>query len=219
MRAYAPLLACVALIGCDDTVDPGPKQAPPPAPSLARSPQVMSANVANQGAAGQCPPMAFRTGINLAANPSFEAGPGPKAWPPGPVPAPSAAAGWFMHTSNNQDRVTSILVPTNVPGNGQNLMLSFTAGGNEGGIYQLIPGSPARVMFSAWVKVTRGQVVIGANAMVNQTPYSWSTKLNEWEQLRICTDGTFPTDYFYIYNAAATGGAFFVDRVEVKEIS
>jgi hypothetical protein len=73
-------------------------------------------------------------------------------------------------------------------------------------------------MFSAWVKVISGQVVIGANGMVNQTPYSWSTKHGEWEQLRVCTDGSYPTGYFFIVNEAASGGLFYVDRVEIKEI-
>jgi hypothetical protein len=172
----------------------------------------------NQGVAADCPPIGFVNGVNLAVNPSFEVGPGFAAWPPGPVPPPSAAVGWFMHTSNNNALVTSSLVPTTVPGPGGARMLFFRAGGNEGGIYQTIANSPARVMFSVWVKVMLGQVVIGAHNMLGMTPYSWSTKLNEWEQLRVCTNGTNPTGYFFIANETATGGAFYVDRVEIKAI-
>ncbi len=38
-------------------------------------------------------------------------------------------------------------------------------------------------------------------------PAAYSTKLNEWEQLRVCTDGTVFADMFVIYNQVATGGS------------
>jgi hypothetical protein len=224
-RTYSQCGIAVALgmtvAACDaDSTPATPKAAPAPVPSQSISsvsvPTVMSTT--NGGAAQQCPPMYFITGINLATNPSFEVGPGPKSWPPGPFPVPSAATGWYMHSSNDSAFVYSKLVPTDVPGPGGTNMLYFRAGGNEGGVYQQIPTAPSRVMFSAWVKVISGQVVIGANGWVNHTPYSWSTKKGEWEQLRVCTDGTYPTGYFFIVNEVATGGAFYVDRVEIKQI-
>ena len=169
-------------------------------------------------ASASCPPQYFITGINLAKNPSFELGTGPKTWPPGPTPVPSAAKGWYMHSNNSNATVTSARVATNVPGPGGTQMLSFTAGGAEGGVYQLIPSAPSKVMFSVWVRVLSGIVTIGANGTTGMTPYSSSTKKNEWEQLRVCTDGTYPTGDFFIYNEAPNGGAFFADRVEIKEI-
>jgi hypothetical protein len=167
-------------------------------------------------AAAQCPPLSFVTGINLATNPSFEKGGPPQTWPPGN--AQSAAAGWWMHSSNDSATVISSRIQTTVPGPGGTKMLAFKAGGNEGGVYQIIPNSPKKVMFSVWVKVMVGRVVIGANGMVNETPYSWSTKIGEWEQLRVCTDGTYNTGYFFIIQNLPTGGLFYADRVEIKEI-
>ena len=104
-----------------------------------------------------------------------------------------------------------------MPGPGGGRMLAVRAGGNEGGVYQLL-NTPAKVMFSVWVWVNRGKVVIGSHAMVNQSPYAWSTKTNEWEQLRICTNGANPTGMFFVYNQDPTGGSFYVDRVEIRQI-
>jgi hypothetical protein len=183
------------------------------APSVAASAPGTAANPAAQ----MCPPMSFVTGINLAKNPSFEVGTGPKSWPPGPTPPVSAATGWVMHTDNIGTTVSTARVSTTVPGPGGAKMLNVRAGGNEGGVYQYIPTAPNKVMFSVWVYVTKGQVQIGANATTPLSPYSHSTKIGEWEQLRVCTDGTYPTQYFYIYNQAAGGGSFVADRVEIKE--
>jgi hypothetical protein len=107
---------------------------------------------------------------------------------------------------------------TTVPGPGGARMLHVTATSFEGGVYQIVPQSPRQVMFSVWVRVLAGQVVIGANAMMGQTPNSFSTKIGEWEQLRVCTDGTWPTDMFYVYNSAPAGGQFYMDRVEIRQI-
>jgi hypothetical protein len=223
--APSALALVVALGACGDSLQP--KQAAtelePEAQSLAAfveptSVQAVSIPVGPMEvpAAAQCPPLSFVTGINLAANPSFEKGGSPQTWPPGN--AQSAAAGWTMHSSNDSATVVSSRVATTVPGPGGLKMLAFKAGGNEGGVFQIIPNSPRKVMFSVWVKTMSGRVVIGANGMVNQTPYSWSTKIGEWEQLRVCTDGTYDTGYFFIIQNMPTGGFFYADRVEVKEI-
>jgi hypothetical protein len=47
---------------------------------------------------------------------------------------------------------------------------------------------------------------------------AWSTKNGEWEQLRVCTDGTVRPDWFVIYNQDPRGGEFYVDRVEVRAL-
>lgn len=171
-------------------------------------------------AATQCPPYGFVNTTNLAKNPSFEvAGPnGPStSWQSGgPNTPPSAANNWLMHSSNQSASVQSNLAPTNVPGPGGSRMLHFVAGGNEGGIYQLLQPSPAKVMFSAWVFVRRGHVAVQADGG-NQGPTSWSTKKGEWEQLRVCTDGTLPTGMFIVFNEDPNGGDFFVDRAEIRE--
>lgn len=179
------------------------------------------AQAQNVGAAAACPPQRFANNLNLAANPGFEIGPPlgvAVTFPPGPIPTPSAAPGWFMHTDNFNALVSTRHVPTTVPGPGGARMLHVTARSFEGGVYQRVANAPRRVMFSVWVKVVFGQAVIGANAMMGQTPNSFSTKIGEWEQLRVCTDGTWPTDMFYVYNSAAGGGQFYMDRVEIRQI-
>lgn len=173
-------------------------------------------------AATTCPPFGFANNMNLAKNPSFEvAGPnGPSTtWQAGgPDFPPSAANNWLMHSSNQRATVSSKLEPTNVPGPGGGKMLHFIAGGNEGGIYQRQESTPAKLMFSVWVFVKRGHLAVQASGGTSG-PTSWSTKQGEWEQLRVCTDGTVPTGYFVIWNEDPNGGDFFVDRVEIRETS
>ena len=182
---------------------------------------VVGAASAGPAANTYCPPSGFLNATNYALNPSFETlGPNgsPVNWQNGqPVPAPSAAASWFMHSSNAGAAVSSQLVPTTVPGPGGVRMLRYVAGSNEGGVYQLIPNSPVKMMFSVWVMVRRGQVAIQAQGGPTG-PVAWSTKRGEWEQLRVCTDGTVPTNMMVIYNQDPAGGEFYIDRVEARAI-
>lgn len=174
---------------------------------------------ADPSAAFSCPDFSFATNINLAKNPSFEIiGPNGSPTTDGLPPASSAAKDWFMHSSNNGDSVTSSLVPTTVPGPGGTKMLRFIAGGSEGGPYQYVDLPQKRMMFSAWVYVKRGKVVLQPNGG-NVGPNSWSQKLNQWEQLRACTDGTVPNNFLVIWQQDPNGGEFFIDRVEFKEMS
>jgi len=175
-------------------------------------------------AASSCPDYFFLSD-NLALNPSFETPtPGPAAgakvcWQAGDPPFPaSAAAEWQMHTSNSSATVCSRLVHSSVPGPGGATMLEFKAGSNEGGIYQSHALDPARAyMFSVWVKVRSGQVAIQSRASTGG-PVAWTSKTGEWEQLRVCTNSLIDTNMLVIYNQAATGGTFYVDRVELREI-
>lgn len=169
-----------------------------------------------------CPPIGFVTG-NTAVNANFETAQAgvpvgtTTCWTPRSGSTDSAAANWTMHSSNDGDKVCSTLVPSNAPYAKGSLMLKFQAGGNEGGIFQSIPASPGKTyMFSAWVKVGKGQVALQSSAG-NTGPVSWSTKHGEWEQLRVCTDSTGATDTMVIYNQDPNGGVFYVDRVELRE--
>lgn len=176
---------------------------------------------AEPGAANACPPYGFLNATNYATNPSFETlGPNgsPVSWQNGqPLPALSAAASWTMHSNNAGALITTALEPTNVPQNGGARMLHVTSGGNEGGVFQRLFNAPVKMMFSVWVKVRRGHVAIQAQGG-NTGPVSWSTKVGEWEQLRICTDGTVPVDMLVIYNQDPAGGDFWVDRAEARAI-
>ena len=172
-------------------------------------------------AASACPTQFFLS-EQLAQDPSFEvAGPNGDStcWSQGdPGIAYSAADGWLMHTSNDQDTVCSRLVPSTAPGPAGRRMLLFRAGGNEGGVYQAMDLPPDKTyMFSVWVYVRKGQVAIQSNAFVGG-PVAWSTKHNEWEQLRVCTNSLFSTNWLVVYNQDPNGGEFAVDRAELREI-
>jgi hypothetical protein len=176
-------------------------------------------------AASACPPVSFLSG-NLAVNPEFELPAAGAAagslvcWQAGlSLPAASAADGWLMHTDNAGTRVCSRLVNGGAPGAKGARMLAFQAGAAEGGVYQSHALDPARAyMFSVWVQARRGQVVIQSRNM-SGGPVAWTTKVGEWEQLRVCTNSLANTDALVIYNQAPSGGTFLVDRVELREIA
>ncbi|MBL0730754.1 hypothetical protein [Piscinibacter sp. HJYY11] len=175
-------------------------------------------------AASACPDYFFLSG-NLALNPNFEV-PAPgvpigtaKCWQNGdPSPVTSAAAHWQMHSSNAGAPVCSTLVAGSAPGPGGSYLLAFRAGGNEGGIYQSHALDPKKAyMFSVWVMVRSGQVAIQSRAMTGG-PVAWTSKIGEWEQLRVCTNSLSNTDMLVVFNQAANGGLFYVDRAELREI-
>ena len=179
---------------------------------------------AESPATAACPTQFFLGGA-LGTNVSFEQ-PSPgipignqTCWRPGlPTPPAAAAAGWTMHSSNQGDRVCSQLIPSTAPGPHGTSMLRFTAGGNEGGVYQALTVLPTgNYMFSVWVYVLSGQVAVQSSAGVGG-PVAWTTKLGQWEQLHVCNNSTFPADNMVIYNQDPNGGSFYVDRVELREI-
>ena len=185
-----------------------------------------SAALAQSSAASQCPRFSISP-TNVAVNPGFELAAAnvpmgsQTCWQNGdPQPMNSAAAGWQMHTSNQLVRVCSRLIESTTPGPNGRRMLAFRAGGDEGGIYQDVRGivDPARTyMFSAWVFVRSGKVgMSGTNDVAG--PASFTTKIGEWEQLRVCTNSRAVTDILSIYNQDPAGGTFFVDRIELREI-
>jgi hypothetical protein len=183
-------------------------------------------------AATFCPPVNFANGMNLAKNPSFEImGPkGPSTsgppWPTSPsVTIPSAAADWFVHSDNYAARVTTKWVNTMVPGGTNpargNKMLHIVAKGGEGGVHQRFsqPPAPRTLMFSAWVFVKSGRVVVqphsgGGGPAAVSSPYH----LNQWVQLRACTDSAKPDTMIIIWSYQG-GAEFFIDRVEVREVA
>jgi hypothetical protein len=174
---------------------------------------------AEPAAATICPPWGFvdhpNNSVNLAKNPSFERCIGPQSGN-GQFP-PSAAADWVMHTDNFNAMVSSECVTTHAPGPNGAKMLHFTAGGGEGGVIQFMASPPPKVMFSAWVFVRKGFVQIQPHGGAGG-PVAHSSKRGEWEQLRVCSDGTVATDAYVILNQDPAGGEFYVDRVEVKAL-
>jgi hypothetical protein len=174
-----------------------------------------------------CPPISFPDTINLAKNPSFENtgrnGSFTVYQKPFPNPAYSAAADWLVHSNNADVPVTTALVPTTVPvgtdpaghPEGQKRMLHVIARGSEGGVYQTLTNPPPYVMFSVWIFLKGGQVVMQLNGGTTG-PNAWSEKTGEWEELRVCTNGKVPVDTLVIYNQDPKGGEFYLDRVELR---
>jgi hypothetical protein len=134
----------------------------------------------------------------------------------------SAAANWRLHGDNAQHIVQSTWEVSTLPIGGLLRMLHIQTLGPESGVYQPFtpPAGVNSIMFSVWVKVLKGQVAIGVASMVNSGPVAYSTKIGEWEQLRICANRS-DVDMLWIYNENwATGdGDFYVDCVEVKAIN
>lgn len=182
---------------------------------------------AQSPAASSCPPY-FGIGPNIAGNSSFEV-PAPSVpvgdlvcWSQGDptVPPPtSAAKGWLMHTDNAEHTIcTALRTPTDAPGPAGSRKLLVRAGANEGGVYQPVNVDPAKsYMFSVWVYVLAGHVGIQSRGTVGG-PTSFSTRTGEWEQLRVCTKSLANTDMLVVFNQAPTGGSFYVDRAELREI-
>ena len=172
---------------------------------------------------GDCPPFTPPSGPNLLANPDFEiVGPcGGFTWwfqNQGNCGTNSAADVWQTHSSNQGALLRTTSVASTLPIGGQARMLRIIAGGNEGGVFQSVPLGPVKVMASVWVFVRRGHVVLGTDfATVGR--YSWNTKVGEWELLRVCTDGSFSVDGFFVYNEDPAGGDFVIDRAELKAIN
>jgi hypothetical protein len=194
--------------------------------------QLLTSAVAYAGpaAATACPPSSFINDQNLAANPSFEDvgenGSPSTCSAPCTILKESAADAWTMHTDNFGSSISTRLEPHSILGNkrvpygtdpkrGAN-MLHVIAGGGEGGVYQINRALPSKLMFQVWVYVLKGQVAIQPHGG-NVGPVAWSTKTGQWEELRVCTDGTVPTNALVIYNQARGGGNFYIDRVEVRE--
>jgi hypothetical protein len=130
----------------------------------------------------------------------------------------SAALDWNTHSSNQGALIVTQQFASTLPIGGQTKMVHIAARGNEAGVWQSLPAGLTQVMVSAWVNVRRGHVVLQATAG-NTGPASWNIKTNEWELLRVCTDGTVPVDTIVIYNEDPSGGDFFVDRVEAYSLT
>jgi hypothetical protein len=135
-------------------------------------------------------------GPNLVKNPNFETvGPcGTFAWTSygsANCGFTSAAADWKLHGDNYGHPLRSYFVaPSDLPLSGYSGMLRIIAAGNESGVYQLLPAGLTKVVASVWVKVIKGHVAFQTNGGTTG-PVSWSTKINEWELLRVASMAQF----------------------------
>ena len=183
---------------------------------------VTPAQLAAQAAAS-CPGYALPVGPNLLRNPDFDIVGlcGPFTWWLGPnqnlCGFNSAVRNWTAHTDNAGHPVWTTQLPSTLPIGGGARMIRIQAQGAESGIYQPLPAGLTKVIATAWVYVRSGRVVLGIQNMAIG-PFAWSTKTNQWEQLRICTNGVVPVESFFVYNEDPAGGDFDIDRVELKVI-
>jgi hypothetical protein len=162
-------------------------------------------------------------GPNVALNPDFETvGPcgASTVWNMGngACGTNSAASNWSIHSSNTGTAIATYQVQTTLPIGGLTKMLRIIARGNESGVWQPLPAGMTAVMVSAWIYTRRGHVVLQATGG-NTGPSAWNAKTNEWEELRVCTNGIVPVDTIVIYNEDPAGGDFLVDRVEARAIN
>lgn len=151
---------------------------------------------------------------NLLANPSFETigASGPSVVWSGALPFPfpeSAAAGWGLHNDNFGCFVRTRLVASTRPGGGA-YMMHVAAGGSESGVVQTLPSYPNPIVASVWVYVVSGYVILQTSAG-SGGPFAKSTKTGEWELLQLYNDGSFPVDYYSIYQQDLNGGEFFAE--------
>jgi hypothetical protein len=186
---------------------------------------------AEASAAAVCPPIGFADTINYADNPSFETvgenGNPSTCHSPCTAAQESAADEWTIHSDNFGHTVKTRLEPLSVldpnqepfgtDPKPQKRMLHITAHGTESGVYQrhFDTASGTKVMFQVWTYVKSGKVAIQPHGGAGG-PVAWSTKTNQWEELRVCTDGTVPVDLFVILNQDAAGGEFWIDRAEIR---
>jgi hypothetical protein len=153
-------------------------------------------------------------GVNLLKNPSFETiGPnGPVTnWPANPS-TNSAAADWTTHSSNNNAPLITKWEPSTKQPGGK--MIHVIAGGNEGGVIQMLPQGLSKIDASVWVYVRKGYVIMQANGGAAAI-YAKSTTTGKWELLQFKTDGSTPIDYFIVLNQDPQGGEFLADLASV----
>ncbi|HEY8224032.1 MAG TPA: hypothetical protein VIG25_02065 [Pyrinomonadaceae bacterium] len=153
-------------------------------------------------------------GVNLLKNPSFETvGPNGAVtdWPANPSPN-SAAANWTTHSSNNNAQLITKWEPSTKQPGGK--MIHVIAGGNEGGVIQMLPQGLTKTVASVWVYVRKGYVIMQANGGPAAI-YAKSTATSRWELLQFKTDGSTPIDNFIILNQDPQGGEFLADLASV----
>ena len=158
---------------------------------------------------------------NMLKNPSFNTvGPGGTSttWT-GPLPFPfpsSAAADWGAHNSNFGAVISTRMIPSTGPKGPR--MLYIRTGGNEGGVIQSFSSAhvgSAKIIGVAWVFVKHGNAQIGIHADGAPSAYAMSTKVGEWELLKVCSDGNSSNSMFFVINQDAKGGDFLIDAAAV----
>jgi hypothetical protein len=108
-------------------------------------------------------------------------------------------------------------VPTTAPGPNYFTMMQVTTNKANTGILQTPnPIGATKTMFSVYVFVKKGGVQIRSGTSgTTLGSTSHSIKKGEWEQLRVCTDGSVNVNQLVIQGTDPTGSDFYVDRAEL----
>jgi hypothetical protein len=111
-------------------------------------------------------------------------------------------------------------VPTTAPGPNFSAMMQVTTNKANIGILQTPnPIGASKTMFSVYVFVKKGGVQIRSGTSgTTLGSTSHSLKKGEWEQLRVCTDGSVNVNQLVIQGTDPTGSDFYVDRAELYRI-
>jgi hypothetical protein len=134
-----------------------------------------------------------------------------------PVPFPSSAAqDWLMHNSNSGATITTRMIPSTGPQGPR--MLQVRTGGTEGGVIQNFSSKhkgAGKIVGAVWVFVNKGKVQLGIHADGSPTASVMSTKIGQWELLKVCSDGNSSNSMFFVLNQDPDGGDFFIDAATV----
>lgn len=134
-----------------------------------------------------------------------------------PIPFPtSAAQEWLMHNSNSGATITTRMIPSTGPQGPR--MLHIRTGGTEGGVIQNFSSKhkgTGKIVGAVWVLVNRGKVQLGIHADGSPTASVMSTKIGQWELLKVCSDGNASNSMFFVLNQDPEGGDFFIDAAAV----
>lgn len=136
---------------------------------------------------------------------------------------PSANQYWTMFggklglPGNPGSFVTIKCVATTAPGPNYSTMMQVTTNKANTGILQTPnPIGASKTMFSVYVFVKKGGVQIRSGTSgTTLGSTSHSIKKGEWEQLRVCTDGSINVNQLVIQGTDPTGSDFYVDRAEL----
>ncbi|HXJ94783.1 MAG TPA: PEP-CTERM sorting domain-containing protein [Terriglobia bacterium] len=157
--------------------------------------------------------------INLLLNPGFET-PASGVTPGTPVNltglnnsgGSSAAADWNVWSNGPAD-MSTVLVPSTLPGGGS-YMLEVTTTGTNGGLIQDFLGTPAAAATaSVWVWIVSGCVGMGSGDDGDTSVDAQSCTTGSWIDLS-APSGSTPVTAFLVYDTSA-GANFFVDNAAV----
>lgn len=168
---------------------------------------------------------AFAAPTNMLSNPGFET-PAIGVNPGTPVTytslcngGTSAAGVWLVWVNACNSYMSTVLLPSTLPGGG-NYMIEVTTDGNANGLWQqYLPTNtgPVSAFGSAWVYLNSGCVGIGIGNDGNTGTTSSTCVVGQWIQLTTL-NGVSPANEFIVYTTTASGADYYVDNAWVSAV-